>query len=84
MTEKTFLFELRDAARVMENADYRGMLKAVADSLDSAIESFHSHPTNETLAEVQGLWAKALRIFQRRPDNAPPPAPLAPAMRMAA
>lgn len=84
MSEKTFLFELRDAARVMENADYRGMLKTVADSLDLAIEYFYSHPTNETLAEVNGLWAKAVRIFARRPDNAPPPAPLAPAMRIAA
>lgn len=84
MTEKTFLFELRDAARQMENLDYRLMMKEVADQLASAIDSFHNHSTNETLAEVQGLWAKATRIYNRRPDNAPPPAPLAPAIELRA
>ena len=72
----TFLRELRNAAMKCSNVDYRMTLRAAADRLDMAIESFKLDVDEDAMRDLQGAWANAHRVLKALPPEGSP-APLA-------
>lgn len=66
------LLALRDAARVCRDEKYRERMKVAADSLHVTINLFFVNPTARGLSDVQGAWAFAHQIYNRRPKDDPP------------
>lgn len=73
---KSFLLELRDAAKGCSNIDYRALLRGAADNLEIDIEHFSNFPTTDALTVLNGSWAYAARVLSNLPAEGTP-APLA-------
>jgi hypothetical protein len=71
----TFLMQLRDAAMQCSNTQYRALLRAIADHIETAIDNVRWNPTEETMRDLVGYWAKAERILKNVPPEGDP-APL--------
>lgn len=73
MTDKTLLFQLREAARVEYDELVRFNLKHAADQLDDAVTKFAAEPTQARLIDVNGFWAHGVRMLdnagRRKPRN---------------
>jgi hypothetical protein len=76
-TQKHLSFELGDSARQCSDADYRFMLKAMADYLDGAVSAFCVWPTEENLRSLNDAWAAADRVLKNTPTEADPQPPVA-------
>lgn len=75
MSDKTFLLELREQAQQEPDAFLRSLLREQADDIESAITVFQKSLTSETLARLNGEWARGWRYLtksQERPEPEPP------------
>lgn len=68
----TFVKQLRDAAMACSNVDYRALLRTEADSIDMLIDHFVDYPTSKNLERLNGAWARATRVLENVPPEAPP------------
>jgi hypothetical protein len=68
------LAEMGDAARRCSNVDYRVVMQeAVMDTL-IAIQQFEAYPSTETMRDLNGAWANAVRVNANMPpEGAPAP-----------
>lgn len=64
---KTFLLELREAARECPSVTLAKQLKDVADELSLAIRKFNLEITEERLRVVNGLWVRGRRLLTGMP-----------------
>lgn len=70
-----YLFILRDAAMHCSKPETRRALRAVADTLDLAIDQFNRTPSEGNLITLNGAWACAACIAKTIPPEGDP-APL--------
>lgn len=80
--------ELRDAAMKDHRPSMRNELRAIAVRLERSMEELRNDINEDTLAQTNGLWARALKVLDAasEPED---PAPISgfavePQMRMAA
>lgn len=86
---KTFLLELRDAAKQCSNLQYRELLKTAADRIQFRLDQIFHEPTQENMVTLNGAWARAVAVLRDVPPEAEPTPPVSSAaevmpMRMAA
>ena len=62
----TFLLELRDAARTCPNAEARLQLRECADNISRLAHDLDREPTHDTLRELNGWWARGVRVLEFR------------------
>jgi hypothetical protein len=83
----TILKQLRDAAMTCSNADYRAVLKDLANNIQSTIDALHAFPTEDNMIALNGFWARADWALKNVPPEAeptPPQSSVMEEMRMAA
>ena len=73
----TFVYDLREAARLCSHPEYKDVLKRAAEDLAYAAEYFHGEMDEESLRLLNGAWAHAVRVMKGKPDEADPNPPLA-------
>jgi hypothetical protein len=73
----TFVFDLREAARLCTHPEYQDVLKRAAEDLAYATELFHGRGDAESMTLLNGAWAYAVRVMKAKPDEADPNPPLA-------
>lgn len=66
------LLELREAAKVCSNVDYRFQLKNTADRLQAALGTLYTNPTDYNMTRVNCLWASAVRLLKNVPPEGDP------------
>jgi len=71
----TFLKQLRDAAMQCSNVDYQSTLRAVVNTLETAITDLGVDPTEDHMRVLNAAWSKAARVLANVPPEADP-APL--------
>jgi hypothetical protein len=64
-SEKTILLQLREAAMLNSNDQYRITARSCADNLDHSIKVFSKNPTFLNLRDVNSLTALAHRIMSK-------------------
>lgn len=72
MTEKTFLFELREAARLCSKAEYKVMLANVASEVELGIERLEYEPTRANMQDLVGAWTRADKLLAAAPPEGSP------------
>lgn len=69
---KSFLLELRDAAKDCPNVLTRKLLRDAADDLDRAIAALNDNPTVENMQTLNGKWVLAVRVLKTATVTPPP------------
>jgi hypothetical protein len=68
------LSDMSDAARRCSNVAYRGVMQDAAIDVMQAMQDFEGYPSTETLRDLNGAWANAVRVYANiPPEGAPAP-----------
>lgn len=74
MTEKTFLLELRDQAKLTSDEVLRGALYDSANTLDHVLKETYLVPSTTNMQRLNSAWARADLILRGARDaNQPGP-----------
>ncbi len=63
MTDKSFLLELRETAKVTADLNVRTLLIAAADTLDTALTALHECASIGNMIVVNGAWVCAVNAL---------------------
>lgn len=73
--DKSITAVLGDAARACTRPQYKRALLDAAYNVTCAVADLERNPTTERMQHLNSMWALAVRLYENRPMEAPPPAP---------
>lgn len=70
-SEKTFLLQLRDQAKLTSDEVMRGALYDSANTLDHVLKETYSFPSCTNMQRLNSAWARADRVLRAAQDASP-------------
>lgn len=69
---KSFLFDLREAARVCPDVLVAKLLKDAANLVRVKLDVLHADPTAENMRELNAAWVRAQKVLDMSTMSTPP------------